>query len=254
MKDPAFLFYSSDFLTGTMIMPFEDRGKYITILSYMHQNGRLSEETIRLLVGSVSDMLRLKFTIDKKGFWFNERLEIEIEKRRNFIESRHENGKKGGRPPKTDKKEETDRLILAKPKDNLIINENKDIIDNEKENIIKESSLKILTDFKFTEQNNFNKLRQISDFVRRLISDNRFDYFIEQYPAYWKYKELSLAEKQSLDTFLNEGWDREVWTEKLKQYKNGKQQKPDISNLTNLTDKILANAGINISGTNTEER
>lgn len=253
MKDPAFLFYSSDFLTGTMIMPFEDRGKYITILSYMHQNGRLSEETIRLLVGNVSDMLRLKFSIDKKGFWFNERLEIEIEKRRNFIESRHENGKKGGRPPKTDKKKLTYRLILAKPKDNLIINEDINTIDNEKENIIKESSLKILTDFNFTETKNFNKLRQISDFVRKLISENRFDYFIEQYPAYWKYKELSLAEKQSLDTFLNEGWDREVWTEKLKQYKNGKQQKPDISNLTNLTDKILANAGINISGTNTEK-
>lgn len=226
-KDPAFLFYSSDFLTGTMIMPFEDRGKYITILSYMHQNGRLSEETIRLLVGNVSDMLRLKFSIDKKGFWFNERLEIEIEKRRNFIESRYENGKKGGRPPKIDKKEETDRLILAKPKDNLIINEDINTIDNEKENIIKESSLKILTDFNFTETKNFNKLRQISDFVRKLISENRFDYFIEQYPAYWKYKKISGLEKQSLDTFLNDGWDREVWTEKLKQYNNGKQSNPD---------------------------
>jgi len=225
MKDPAFLFYSSDFLTGTMIMPFEDRGKYITILSYMHQNGRLSEETIRLLVGNVSDMLRLKFSIDKKGFWFNERLEIEIEKRRNFIESRHENGKKGGRPPKTDKKEETDRLILAKPKDNLIINEDINTIDNEKENIIKESSLKILTDFNFTETKNFNKLSQISDFVRKLISENRFDYFIEQYPAYWKYKELSLAEKQSIGTFLDGGWDREVWTEKLKELKS--KAKPD---------------------------
>ena len=127
-------------------------------------------------------------------------------------------------------------------------------VDNEKENIIKESSLKILTDFNFTETKNFNKLRQISDFVRKLISENRFDYFIEQYPAYWKYKELSLAEKQSLDTFLNDGWDREVWTEKLKQYKNGKQQKPDISNLTNLTDKILANAGIDIGRTDTEKR
>lgn len=231
MKDPAFLFYSSDFLTGTMIMSYEDKGKYITILSYMHQNGRLSEETIRLLVGSVSDMLRLKFSIDKKGFWFNERLEIEIEKRRNFIESRHENGKKGGRPIKTDKKEETDRLIVGKPKDNLIINEdiNEDINenDNEKEDKIKKASLKILTDFKFTEQNNFNKLSKISEFIRKLFSEGRFEYFQSQYLAYWKYKELSGSEKQSLETFLNEGWDREVWTEKLKELNNGKQSTPD---------------------------
>ena len=29
MKDPAFLFYSSDFLSGTMLMSDEDVGKYI---------------------------------------------------------------------------------------------------------------------------------------------------------------------------------------------------------------------------------
>lgn len=116
-KDPAFMFYSSDFLVGTMTMSFEDKGKYITILSYMHQNGRISEETIRLLVGSVSDMLRLKFSQDKDGNWFNNRLESEIEKRKNFVSSRQENGKKGGRPPKI--KEKSIKKTYAKPKQNL---------------------------------------------------------------------------------------------------------------------------------------
>jgi len=124
-KDPAFLFYSSDFLTGTLVMPMEDRGKYITILCYMHQNGRLSEETIRLLVGSVSDMLRNKFGIDENGFWFNSRLEIETEKRARFIESRLLNGKKGGRPPKNEQKREKP---LGYATNNLIENEN--IIEN----------------------------------------------------------------------------------------------------------------------------
>jgi len=118
----------------------------------------------------------------------------------------------------------TDNFAKAKVEANSEY-ENEYVIDNEKENIIKESSLKILTDFNFTETKNFNKLRQISDFVRKLISENRFDYFIEQYPAYWKYKELSLAEKQSIGTFLDGGWDREVWTEKLKELKS--KAKPD---------------------------
>ncbi len=97
-KDPAFLFYTSDFLLGTLIMSFEDRGKYITLLSYMHHNGRLSEDTIKLLVGTVSADLKTKFKTDENGMWYNERLEQEMVKRNRFVGSRHINGKLGGRP------------------------------------------------------------------------------------------------------------------------------------------------------------
>jgi hypothetical protein len=97
-KDPAFLFYTSDFLLGTLLMSFEDRGKYITLLSYMHHNGRLSEDTVRILVGNTSHNLKTKFKIDIDGLWYNERLEEEILKRRRFTDSRVNNGKLGGRP------------------------------------------------------------------------------------------------------------------------------------------------------------
>lgn len=131
MKDPAFLFYPQDFLVGTMTMTFEDRGKYITLLSIMHQQGKLSEETIRFLVGSFSDTLRLKFKQDENGLFYNERLCVEIEKRSKFIESRSNNGKLGGRP----KKEETYKKPLGYATDNLIENENINAseIDLEKE-------------------------------------------------------------------------------------------------------------------------
>jgi len=102
-KDPAFLFYSSDFITGVQVMGMEDRGKYITILCLMHQQGRLSEETIRFLVGSVSDILKSKFSVDEAGLWYNKRLEAESEKRRKFSKSRYDNGVKGGRPKNPEK-------------------------------------------------------------------------------------------------------------------------------------------------------
>lgn len=131
-KDPAFLFYSSDFLTGIVTMTFEDRGKYITLLSVMHQKGRLSEETIWFVVGSVSVMLKSKFLIDENGLWYNKRLEEEIFKRENFVESRRSNGCKGGRP----KKEKTYNKPYAKPSgkptNNLHENENEN--ENEIEN------------------------------------------------------------------------------------------------------------------------
>lgn len=97
-KDPAFLFYSSDWLTGTMMLNWEDKGKYIQLLASMHQHGRLNEETIWLLVGSVSVLLKSKFKIDEEGRWYNERLEQEAKKRSDYQESRRKNGQKGGRP------------------------------------------------------------------------------------------------------------------------------------------------------------
>lgn len=99
-KDPAFLFYSSDFFTGVSTMSFEDRGKYITILCVMHQKGRLDEESICNLVGSISNNLRSKFAFDENNKWFNVRLEKEINKRTGYSESRRKNGLLGGRGKK----------------------------------------------------------------------------------------------------------------------------------------------------------
>lgn len=126
-KDPAFLFYSQDFHTGTATMSFEDRGKYITILCVMHQQGRMKEETICFLVGSVSDMLRLKFKVDENGFWYNERLESEARKRSEFTESRRINGLHGGRPKKSKASAEPSAKPLGYPMVTHMENEN----DNE---------------------------------------------------------------------------------------------------------------------------
>lgn len=216
-KDPAFLFYSSDFLTGTMVMSFEDRGKYITILSYMHQNGRLSEETIRLLVGNVSDTLRLKFSVDKKGFWFNDRLEFEVEKRRNFIESRHENGKKGGRPRK--KQEESPKPI-GYPTENLV--EDVNIITNEDEYNLTNASKKILTDFGFNEVTGINKLRQIKEALNFIFKTGRIEYFTDQYENYMRYKIEKQERIHGIENFFdlnnqyqNPGWDSNTWSKLL---------------------------------------
>lgn len=102
MKDPAFLFYSSDFLTGCMDLTMEERGKYITLMCLQHQKGHLSEKTICLCLGlgSVNDIpdVIAKFKVDEDGLYYNERLAVEIEKREKYTSSRRDNGKNGGRP------------------------------------------------------------------------------------------------------------------------------------------------------------
>ena len=125
-KDPAFLFYSSDFLNGVSDLTMEERGQYITLLCLQHQKGSLSEKTIRLSVGSVSVDVMAKFQKDEAGNFFNERLILEMEKRANFTQSRRNNGVKGGRPSLKDK---TTRLSVGKPKQNLM----EDVNENENE-------------------------------------------------------------------------------------------------------------------------
>jgi uncharacterized protein YdaU (DUF1376 family) len=127
-KDPAVLFYTSDFLTGVTDLTMEERGQYITLLCMQHQKGHLSEKTICLTVGNVSVDVLKKFKTDDEGLYFNSRMEEESEKRSKFIDSRVENGKKGGRKKSTS-------LTTSKPlaKHKVKLGDN----DNENENIIK---------------------------------------------------------------------------------------------------------------------
>ncbi len=90
-KDPAFLFYSSDFLVGVSDMTMEERGQYITLLCLQHTKGHLTKKNILVGVGQVSDDVLAKFTIDDNGCYYNERLEKEVNKRKAYSESRKKN-------------------------------------------------------------------------------------------------------------------------------------------------------------------
>lgn len=88
-KDPALLFYTSDFLMSTLCLSMEDRGKYITILCLMHQQGRLSLEEMEMALHcNVSEKILKKFKKDEFDKFYSERLEEEKEKRAAFVKSR----------------------------------------------------------------------------------------------------------------------------------------------------------------------
>ena len=122
MKDPAFLFYSSNFMTGTMFMTDEQVGKYIRLLCAQHLSAddRLSEKHMILICGSLDADITAKFHIDADGFYYNERLRAERIKRSNYSQSRS-NNKKG-------KKKNIN--ITSKSYDNHMGNENENINRN----------------------------------------------------------------------------------------------------------------------------
>jgi hypothetical protein len=121
-KDPAFLFYPSDFLSGTMFFTDEQTGKYIRLLCVQHQHGSLTEEQMMFISKSYDKDIWSKFDKDDDGRFFQHRLKEEIEKRKKYCESRGNN--KRGKIKKED-----NTKIISKSYDNHMgnINRNKDI-------------------------------------------------------------------------------------------------------------------------------
>ena len=97
MKDPAVLFYTSDFLTSTMFLTDEQVGKYIRLLCAQHQQGRLSEKHMLKICSARDEDIFCKFKVDKNGFYYNVRLESEILKRKKYSESRAKNRRGKGK-------------------------------------------------------------------------------------------------------------------------------------------------------------
>lgn len=90
-KDPAFLFYTGDFTTGTQFFTDAQVGIYIRLLMAQHQHGRLTEKQVLLISKTLDIEVMQKFTIDESGLFYNQRLEAEIEKRKTFSDSRRGN-------------------------------------------------------------------------------------------------------------------------------------------------------------------
>jgi hypothetical protein len=98
-KDPAMLWYWSDWNSGTCLLSRFLKGCYIDLLHAQFNNGRLSLEEIKVCLGSDFGTswptLQKKFKQDESGLFFNERTEIEKQKRASFCESRRKNKEKG---------------------------------------------------------------------------------------------------------------------------------------------------------------
>ena len=130
-KDPAFLFYSSDFLTGTYTMTDEQVGKYIRLLCLQHQHGHLSQNHMDSIIKTYDEIIYSKFIKDPDGKYYNDRLQEEIEKRVKYTDSRRSNGLLGGRPLKPyGKHMDNHKDSICEPYENHSEDVNEDVNDN----------------------------------------------------------------------------------------------------------------------------
>ena len=94
MKDPAFLFYSSDFIVGTLYMTDEQVGKYIKLLCMQHQKGHLKPVIMDSICDKEDTEILEKFKKDIEGNYYNQRLDKEMKRRITYTENRLNNFKK----------------------------------------------------------------------------------------------------------------------------------------------------------------
>ena len=90
-KDPAVLFYTADFLTGTLTMSNEHVGMYIRLLCLQHQKGKLTKNDMSYICKTYVEDVYTKFDLNKDGCFYNKRLQAEALKRKDYSESRRKN-------------------------------------------------------------------------------------------------------------------------------------------------------------------
>jgi uncharacterized protein YdaU (DUF1376 family) len=132
-KDPAFLFYSSDFLSGVSDLTMEERGQYITLLCLQHQKGgKLSRKAMAIAVPNAAADVMAKFKEDEDGMFSNERLVKECIKRKEHSEKQRQRALDGWKKRKSEKDTAADAtaLPLESENENEIINTFKPSIED----------------------------------------------------------------------------------------------------------------------------
>jgi len=122
-KDPAFLFYPGDYVSGTMGMTFEEKGAYMDLLMLQFNRGHMNTHMIQHTIGHLWEQVKSKFIQDEEGLWYNVRLDFEKEKRKTFTESRRNNIK----PKEKPKNEPSYETHMDSHMDSHMENENENI-------------------------------------------------------------------------------------------------------------------------------
>lgn len=93
-QDPAYRLYTADFLVRNFDITDEQMGKFIRLLCYQHQNGHLSEETMKSFCKGVDEMVFSRFSRDGQGRYYNLEMEKEVQRRVEVSKTKSENAKK----------------------------------------------------------------------------------------------------------------------------------------------------------------
>jgi len=145
-KDPSFLFYVNDFLSGTMFMTNEQIGIYVKLLCIQHQHGGIIDKTIFESVINGHKAIKDKFIETEDGY-FNVKMAIVMEERAKKSKNMSLNAHKRWNEYKSMQKQCKSNATVMQPKD---VDKDKDINITIYKEIIDDLNSLINTSFKHT--------------------------------------------------------------------------------------------------------
>ena len=255
-KDPAFLFYYSDFFTGVADLTNEEVGAYIRCLCMQAAKGGVSEKHMLIICNSheVHTAIKSKFQLNTETRLFeNLRLKEEMEKRKKYSESRSNNRKS------KEKKEVThDEHMLNISKTYVKHMENENINEDRNEILFKKGGVEektfltaeaknyldgLCAQFGISEINNFKTFLELNNFVISLQHQNKISEAIEQSVAYFNFKKQNNERTHSPLKFIglpiNNYSDSVIWIEDWRLRKqSGTSKDGNKSELASLRDAI----------------
>jgi len=232
-KNPAFLFYAKDFLADTLDWSPEELGVYIRLLCKQWEDGKLPIDLTRLARASGCDsekftdiwqFIRYKFEL-KEGHFYNPRLELEREKRTNYLEAQSKKGKEGadkrwGKDSQPHSTGYTKSDKVSQPSGYSTGNSNKgnaneDVnVDEESIKQIEKIRKEVCELFKITEQNQFQSYKQVTSFLYHRLAEGKLSYFIKQFRGY-KAEKSNGKYTHSIGNYLARAWNEKEYQQKL---------------------------------------
>ena len=222
-KDPAFLFYPSDFLTGTMFMSNEQVGIYIRLLASQHQHGGIISKIAFNSMVSNNEIVRDKFIETETGF-YNERLTTEMDKRNKKSNNMSDTAKDVWKKRKEakiqlyneSKEKENKSITEVKENDTIVIqpvNRNKDIIVDS--SIVNEMQFLKIEDCRILYDSNYQQQKE-RVCIKHHIPKDKIVYFQDEFDLHLGTTEKHKIIGKYVSHFAN-------WTAKL-----SKEQKQAI--------------------------
>lgn len=223
-KDPAVLFYTSDFLTGTTLFTDEECGQYIKLLCHQHQLGHLPELHMYNICKTYDSPVWKKFKKDKDGNWFNERMDFEKQKRINYSESRRKNVFKRYNKNKTPKNEATyeptyeptyvEHMYLHMENEN----ENKEevILCNTTSNTVNKYIIikDIIQDLNYILGTKYNKSKKMHQLIKARINEG---FSLEDFKKVHRHRNMLWSKDEKMREFLR---PETLYSSKFESYLN----------------------------------
>lgn len=215
-----------------MLLNMEQKGKYITLLCLQHNKGKLTEKDMLSICGSYDADVFAKFTKDEEGCFFNERLSLEIQKRKAYSESRRNNRIK------------KDVSNISKTYVSHMENENEN--RNENEIIVEDANEKKTTRKKFVkpdENDVYNLMGELNMKGGSFLSEDKLvtfaRTFMDHYEANgWIVGKVPMKDWQStVRNWMRKEWDK-VKNQKLNSY--GKPKFDNVAHYQNVAAQVAA--------------